>query len=353
MNERQKQWLYRLLMVLIFSLCLFMFLQIKTLWLPFYVMLKAILIPFLIAVFITYLLHPVVEKLHDSGLPRSLSILIIYLLFFGGIGLAFYKGIPIFLKQAKDLSENIPMVTASYQSWIDGIHDQTTKLPDDVHKRIEKLIHNAEKEIGNLLESLLTSFRVFFDYIVIFAVIPFLVFYMLKDIEELKKAIWYITPKKWRQEGKKFLHDVNESLGNYIRGQLFVCLLIALFATFALWVFHIKYPLILGLIIGVTNVIPYFGPIIGAIPAVLIAATISIQKVIIVMIIVFILQFLEGNILSPLIVGKSLHMHPIVIILALLAGGEMAGVLGLILAVPIVVILKVTLLHIAHFSRVH
>lgn len=113
-----------------------------------------------------------------------------------------------------------------------------------------------------------------------------------------------------------------------------------------------KYPLLLGFIIGVTNVIPYFGPIIGAIPAVIIAATLSGKMVIISLVIIFILQFLEGNILSPFIVGKSLHMHPLFIMFSLLAGGEIGGILGLILAVPILSISKVAILHAKdHFVR--
>ena len=110
-----------------------------------------------------------------------------------------------------------------------------------------------------------------------------------------------------------------------------------------------KYALILGIVIGVTNVIPYFGPIIGAVPAIIIAAAMGMKKVIWVAVIVFGLQFLEGNVLSPLIVGKSLHMHPLIIMLALLLGGEVGGVVGLILAVPLLVIIKVAILH----AKVH
>lgn len=350
-SEGQKKWLYRLLLILLTSLCVFMFFQLKDIWLPFFYMLKAIAIPFLIAVFITYLLHPIVEKLHASNLPRPISILIIYILFFGCVGFGLYKGVPTLIQQVKDLSENIPTVTASYQNWMDEIHDQTTNLPIDVHQRIEKLITNAEQQVGNTLERLLTSFRALFDYVLIFAVIPFLVFYMLKDYDEMKKAIWYLTPKRWRKDGRIFLQKIDESLGNYIRGQLLVCLTIACLASLSFWFFDIKYPLILGIIVGATNVIPYFGPVIGAIPAAIIAATMSMDKVIVVVIIVFALQFIEGNVLSPLIVGKSLHMHPVVIIFALLAGGEIGGIIGLIVAVPIVSILKVTILHIITHIR--
>ena len=124
-------------------------------------------------------------------------------------------------------------------------------------------------------------------------------------------------------------------------------------ATQALWFYHVPYALLLGVIIGVTNIIPYIGPIIGAVPAAIIAATISIKLVITIVIIIFVLQFLEGNVLSPLIVGKSLHIHPLFIMLALLLGGEFGGVLGLILAVPILAVVKISILHIRSYTLKH
>jgi predicted PurR-regulated permease PerM len=177
------------------------------------------------------------------------------------------------------------------------------------------------------------------------SIIPFIAFYMLKDIESIKKAAWYLTPKKWRTNGILLLREIDKSLGSYIRGQFLVCLLIGAISTLLFWLVKMKYPLLLGSIIGLTNVIPYFGPIIGLIPALIIAATISIKMVVYSLVIVAILQFLEGNVLSPLIVGKSLHMHPLLIMFALLAGGEIGGVIGLILAVPILAVLKVSLVH--------
>lgn len=157
----------------------------------------------------------------------------------------------------------------------------------------------------------------------------------------MKRAAWYLTPPSFRKRGHAFVKAVDESLGNYIRGQLLVCSLIGGAAAIVLWLFHIPYPLVLGMLIGATNVIPYFGPIIGAVPAVFIAFTISVKSVMIVLITVAVLQFLESNVLSPIIVGRSLHMHPVVIMLVLLAGGELFGLIGMILAVPTAAIIRV------------
>lgn len=316
-------------------------------------MFKAIFIPFLISGFITYLLHPVIEKLHRTGVPRSISILIIYFLFFGIIGYGFYRGVPVLVNQLRDLSENIPQFSSTYNKWMDSVHDQTNQWPDGIHERIDIMFQQTEEWLALTVDKLINSLRSIFDYLLLIATIPFLVFYMLKDYDQIKKAAWYITPRKWRNEAIRFLKDINRSLGNYIRGQLLICLITGSIAFLSLWFFKVKYPLILGLLIGITNIIPYFGPIIGAVPALIIAATMSAKTVIIVIMIILLLQFIEGNILGPLIVGRSLHMHEIIIMLALLAGGKIGGVVGLMLAVPIVVILREMIVHLVGLRRHH
>lgn len=299
----------------------------------------------MISAFITYLLHPIVEKLHESYLPRWLAILIIYLLFFGGVGIGLYKGIPAFTHQLRDLVENAPSLANQYRNWILLVQDQTSAWPDVVQERIDEGIIAAEDTLDDILSRVLDLLVAILNSAVVIAIIPFITFYMLKDINEIKKAIWYLTPRKWRASGLQFLKDVDKSLGGYIRGQLLVGVSIGTIAALLFWFVDMKYPLLLGFIVGTTNIIPYFGPIIALIPTIIIAATMSVKMVVTAIIIVAVLQFTEGNILSPLIVGKSLHMHPLMIMLALLAGGEIGGVLGLILAVPILAILKVSLVH--------
>ncbi len=321
------------------------FLKLAPLWKPIFDIFLIAFVPIFIAGFITYLLHPLVEGLHGRGIPRSIAILSIYLCFFGGIGFLLYKLIPLVVQQLMDLSKNLPYFTNTYRSWIEEIDFRTEHFPLGIHQRIEAGLNGLEQGIDRFISRLLLFMKELLNSIILFAIIPFIVFYMLKDFTIFKKAAWYITPRKWRKSGIALLKDIDESLGRYIRGQLFVCLVIGVCATIGLWLSGISYPLILGFIIGVTNIIPYFGPIIGAVPAVIIASTISFNMVIIVFLIILFLQFLEGNVLSPLIVGKSLHMHPVVIIIALLVGEHISGILGLILAVPIIAVLRVILYH--------
>jgi predicted PurR-regulated permease PerM len=352
LKESYTKWFLRFVILLLAFSSIYVFMKLQPIWYPITALLKTVFTPFFIAAFITYLLHPVVEKIHQNGIPRPLAILLIYIIFFGGIGYGIYKGVPVIIQQLKDLLENYPQFVRNYRNWVDTIHSQTSNWPDGLHERVEQGFIQIERWLEQVIENIAIGLTQIFDSILLFALIPFLVFYLLKDFNEVKKAVWYLTPTKWRKPGIRFLKDIDQSLGNYIRGQLFVCFVIGIAASIGLWISGMRYPLLLGSIIGITNIIPYFGPFIGAVPAVIIAATISFKMVLIVAGMIFILQFLEGNILSPLIVGKSLHMHPIVIMFALLFGGEAGGVLGLILAVPILAVLKVTILHAkAHFLK--
>lgn len=311
-----------------------------------------IIVPFVIAGFITYLLHPIVEKLHEKGLNRGLAILLIYCLFFGGVGYSLYKGIPAFIEQLKDLSESAPILAEQYRGWIKTIQEHTSEWPDGIQGKMNDGIDAFEKRLDTFLTVLVEFLLNFLNFALVIMIIPFIAFYMLKDFPVLKRAAWYLTPRNWRQQGIHFLRDVDESLGSYIRGQLLVCIIIGGASALVFWIFHLKYPLLLGIIIGVTDIIPYFGAILGAVPAVIIAATVSVKLVIITIATIVILQFLEGNILSPYIVGKTLHMHPLLIMLAITAGGEVGGIIGLLFAVPILVVLRVAISHaINHFSR--
>lgn len=344
MDIRMK-WYYRIGFLLLLLIVIFVFLKISFVWMPVVRMAAIIIIPFIIGGFITYLLHPIVERLHEKGLHRGFAIILIYFIFFGGIGAGLYKGIPAIIDQLKDLSESAPVFAEQYRDWINQLQAHTRAWPDGLQARMNDGIDTFERKMDSLLTVIVNMLLNLLNSALLMLLIPFIAFYMLKDFGLIKRAVWYMTPKKWRRKGTLFLKDVDKSLGSYIRGQLLVCVIIGSISALLFWVFHLKYPLLLGLIIGATNVIPYFGPIIGAVPAVIIAATTSVKLVIITLVIVFGLQFLEGNILSPYIVGKSLHMHPLVIMATLTAGGEIGGVLGLILAVPIMAVLKVGIIH--------
>lgn len=345
------EWLVRITIVVLLFLMIFLFIKIAPIWQPILHVAVTILIPFFVAALFTYLLHPLVEMLYRHHIPRPLAILLIYVLFFGGLGYGAFKGIPYLITQLRELREQIPTFIEYYHQGINAFYYQTSDLPEKVHDHFRGLLHEGETYLNQTLQKIIDLLKGLVRSIVLILMIPVLVFYFLNDFSLIQRATAFVVPNKWHDPGKKMLQDVDESLGHYIRGQFLVCLFLAAMASVVFWIMKLPYFVLLGMIIGITDVIPYFGPIIGAIPALLMAATISWKMVIFVAVFILILQFIEGNLLSPFIVGKSLHMHPIFIIFAIFLGGEVAGLLGLLLAVPFFAVARVVYIHVRSYLR--
>lgn len=352
-HTKALQLIIRLGVLLLLFLSIFVFYKLKPIWAPVLDLFMTILSPFIVAGFITYLLHPIIKRLHHAGIPRSLAIMMIYLLFFGGIGFVLYKGVPVLLSQLKELAVHLPGFIELYRDLTRQLYENTANFPEGLHDKFDQGLAEVEQKLDTLISGTLNMTKGLVNSLILFAIIPIIVFYMLKDYKLMKKSIWYITPAKWRKPLIRFWKDIDKTLGNYIRGQLLVCAIIGFLAAVGFWIAGIPYPLILGLIVGVTNIIPYFGPFFGMVPAAIIAFTVSLKSVLIVIGLIAVLQFLEGNVLGPLVVGKSLHMHPVFIMFALLLGGELAGVTGLILAVPLFAVLKTALLHVRAYYVKH
>ncbi|CQR46931.1 AI-2 transport protein TqsA [Paraliobacillus sp. PM-2] len=342
-----KRMIRKWLSIFIVGIVILLFIYLLHLLFPFYrqlltVMIK-ILTPFLIAAFIAYLLHPLIEKIHQYHVPRSIVIIGIYILFFGGIIVACYHAFPALVKQMKDLQQSLPNFFDTYRSTIYQLYEKTAFLPESFHDQMDMFFNHLETSIENWVANILKQVTRIMDIFMVIAVIPVLVFYMLKDFHLIKSSLIKLFPRKYQPKVKQLWPAVDQGLGSYIRGQLIVCFFVGLTSYLILLLIKMKYPLVLAIIMAVTNIIPYFGPIIGALPAIIIAFTISTKQVIYVALGVVFIQIIEGNLLSPYIVGKSVHLHPILIILILLVGGEIAGIIGMIVAIPLATVVKVVI----------
>ncbi|MDQ0254279.1 putative PurR-regulated permease PerM [Evansella vedderi] len=351
MENRLLYWIMRLGFVLLVGLVLFMFVQLLTYISPLFKLAGRIALPFILAGIIAYLLHPIVERLEKNNVPRPLSILLIYSAFIVMFVWIIFKGTPYIIQEGQDLLEQLPKMAETYRNFANTVHEQTEVLPSTFQERADGWLESVEAFIAESILQVGVFLRELVDWMLLLIVIPFIVFYLLKDINLVKKVCWYLTPERFRSEGLNLIKEVDHSLGNYIRGQLLVCAVVGLLAYIGFLIINMPYALLLAVFIGLTNIIPYFGPIIGVIPVIFIALTESLHLVILGLIVNFIVQIIEGNLLAPIIVGKTLHMHPVLIIFALIVGGEMAGVIGLIISVPILTILRVIFLHVRRLVR--
>lgn len=335
------RWIYKIVLILLLLLCILVGMKLKPIWFPIVEGFKIICIPILISYFIAFLLHPLIERVHKKGIPRTVAILIIYFIFFGSIIYSTYKYYPIIIQQLEEIGNQSPTFMHMYDEWNSDIESTAEKMPEVVHSRIDMFMVNTQKKLSALANSVMETIQSIVTKGAILITIPFLVFYFLKDYKLFQSYFWKLIPNNWHDETKRILEEVNHSLGGYIKGQFLVCFILFLISTVIFWFIDLRYPILLGLFIGITDVIPYFGPVIGAIPAIFFAATISVNKAIVTLCIILLLQFVESNILGPFIVGRTIRIHPVFIMLSLFIGGMIGGFYGVLLAVPSLIVIKV------------
>ncbi|MFD1065346.1 AI-2E family transporter [Oceanobacillus locisalsi] len=336
-----KQILY-FLVIAILSFILLYFLAItKPFYAAFFSFIGKLLLPFLIAGMIAFLLHPFIEWMHRYRIHRGVAVLVIYLFFFGGAGYAIYRAYPLIVEQIKEVSQNFPEFISLYQNGLNKVYTSTSFLPETVHDRLDMFIQSLEDTMNNLSGSVIGGFNDMMDAIILLTVIPVLVFYFLKDYPFIKSFLFRFVPATYRDETGNICKEISKGLGGYIRGQFIISAVVGAISTLCWMWLDLPYALLLGIILAIVNIIPYFGPIIGAVPAVTVAYMIQPEKALFVILIIFVIQLIESNLLSPYIMGKTVKIHPIGIIFALLLGGQLAGVIGMIISVPVFTMLKV------------
>lgn len=299
-----------------------------------------LLLPFVIAGFFAYLLYPIVVQLERWHIQKSFALFFIYLLFFVGLFFVGSRGLPVLYNELQDLSIYLPELIDVYEQLIYSLHASTAFLPEAVHEQIDELIIDVEIALEQQLENILHHFLHAFDYLFTVILIPVILFYLLKDYERLKQYMLSVIPNKYRKRTLTFLNAFHIGLGNYLRGQLIVSSLVFTFTYIVYHFLGLRYAFALSLFTGLMNIIPYFGPIIGMIPAVLIAFASSFKLVIFVIVTIIAIQIIEGVFLSPYVMGKSVRLHPLVIIFVLICSAKIGGFFVMIIAIPFVTIAR-------------
>lgn len=302
-------------------------------------MLRELLYIILVALLISYTLKPFQVKIMNMGVNESTSALIIIgtivLILIGGILLA----IPYFLKQNLGIKNAVNDI----QNLFDNIYFSLKPVKNtgalyiftnNLYYKIHNVIVGTCGKICNLAMNLSSMF--------IYAVIiPIIVYYFLADGKCIMHNLLNIFPVNRRSIAREISCHVDKILGRYIVSQLILSFIVGIATLIILILFKVDFPFILAFINGFFNIIPYFGPVFGAIPAIFVAFINSPKVAVEVTIVLYILQQFEGNILSPKITGDSISMHPLTVIFLLLIGDNMAGILGMVIAVPLGAVIKI------------
>lgn len=306
----------------------------------------AVISPIFIGFIIAWLFDPLVEWLQSKKIPRIIGCIIVYLLIFGGLFLLLYLIVPTFIDQIKDFVGTVPDLIKDFKDIVDaffkslsiksGVNALTIK--NEIYLAIEKFSLTLTTSIPN---ALLNAGQSLIGGIISFALGLMIGFYMLYDFNKLNVHIESVLPKKWRKTYKELGERLNSSLRNYIQGLLLVMLLVFITQAIGLTLAGLKAPLIFALFCALTDVIPYFGPYIGAIPAVIVGFAVSPITGICSIVAILVVQLLENNFYQPLIMGHTMKLHPVTIMLGLLIFQHFFGIIGMIVATPMIAAGKV------------
>lgn len=328
----------------------FLLLQMKYIFSPIGVIISTLFLPILVSGFLFYMFNPLVLFLEKRKVPRLLSVILIFIAFIAIVALAVIQIGPILTDQIAELAKALPGYWSDFEKWLSGItknpplndldiKDELEKANISVPQIMNSVLNGVSAGIG-AIASFLTSF------VMILVTVPFILLYMFKDGHRFMDSVEKFFPKVIRPDAKKIIQEMNKTLSSYISSQALDCLFVGIFTFIGYLIIGQPYGLLFALIAGVTNIIPYLGPVIGAAPAVIVALFTSPFQALLVIIVVVIVQQIDGNVLQPLIMGRSLKIHPLTIIVILLVAGNLAGLLGMVLGVPLYAVVKTVIVNI-------
>ena len=318
---------------------------------PIVVLVQTLFAPIILAGVLFYLFRPLV-KILNRKLPRGVSILVLYL-----SAIAVFTNLIIFLgpeiqRQFNNLVDNMPYFISEIRLWAFSLqqYEFIANLQNSDLFSIEELTTKfasyANEFVSALGTNLASFISVITNIVMVIILIPFILFYMLYEGEKAPNQVLRLLPKKHQDDGKRILGDMDNALSSYIQGQIIVSAFVGVMCYIGYLIIGLEYPLILAIIAMFTNVIPFVGPWIGLVPAVVVGFFFhSPFMALLVIIVVTVVQQIESNLVSPRIHGKKLSIHPLTIILLILVAGNFAGLLGLILAVPTYAVGKVIVSH--------
>lgn len=310
---------------------------------------RAILGPFFLAFILAYLLNPLVVTLERRRLSRKMAILMVFSFIIAIMLTVIFLMLPNLYNELSKLAVILPHVIQTFTTWSEGLREQfkATGLPNHIVLVLDQHIGEQQILFANRLNIFLDNVPQVLSTITLYILSPVIAVYILADWKGLGNRFFRVIPQRWRMEWQRLWQDINHVIRQFVRGDLVIAVIVGILIGVGVKLVGMKdYALLIGLLCGVLDVIPYFGPVIAAVPSVILALTQSPAMAVKVALIIFFAQQLEGNVIAPKLMGESVGLHPLWVVFALLAGGELAGIWGLLLAVPVAAVIKVVFNHI-------
>ncbi len=312
---------------------------------------RVIFPPLLIAATIVFLLNPVVHRLAERGVPRPAAAGLTYLGVVVVGGLAVLALTPLVGGQVDQLRDDFPEIRQRVEDWVDDrardseVGDWPVKLPD-YDKLIDEL-SPPERDVRDQITRLREFGSTVLHITLIVVLSPIIAFYLLIDLPHTHSVIQSLIPPNMRDEVNLVGRKLSRALGSYFRGQLAVALMVGVLCSIGLSIIGLKFAFVVGMIAGLFNIVPLIGPWIGGVPGVIIALTTgSVFKALLVVGVMAGVQQIDNHFITPQVMQRAVALHPSAVMLALLAGGTMAGFVGLLLAVPVTAALRIVGSHV-------
>nr|WP_321510649.1 AI-2E family transporter [uncultured Celeribacter sp.] len=297
-----------------------------------------VILPFVLSMAVAYMLDPVADRLEDWGLNRVAATLVITVVAAVLFVLMVLLVIPTLVKQATDLVNTAPQLFDDLQAFLIGKFPTILDQDSQLHQTLLQIGETIKSKGGALLSGALSSAMSVFNVLMLLVLVPVITFYLLMDWDRMVAEIDKLLPRDHAPVIRKLASDIDRTLASFIRGQGTVCLILGTFYAASLMLVGLKFGLVAGAVAGALTFIPYVGAIVGGILSIglalfqfwgewyWIAAVVGIFAI---------GQFVEGNILTPNLVGSSVGLHPVWLIFALSAFGTMFGFVGMLVAVPV------------------
>jgi predicted PurR-regulated permease PerM len=303
--------------------------------------LSPILAPFLLGAILAYICDPMVDSLERKRVPRTLAVVLVMLLLFALLVLLTLILVPLFYKEVKLLSERLPgylgQLNAHLGPWLKRQFGAEVQIDAASLRQLVTDSLQGTEGIGlKLLQSLKIGGLTVIGYVVNLVLVPVVLFYLLRDWKELVARLDRLVPRRWHEKTREIVKETDAVLAEFLRGQISVILVMSAFYTVGLWLAGLEFFLPVGIITGVLVFVPYIGMLTGLVLATLAALMQfgATSGLIWVGVVFAAGQALEGMAVTPLLVGQRIGLHPVAVIFALLAFGQIFGFFGVLLALP-------------------
>lgn len=302
-----------------------------------------VLVPFIVSFVLAFILQPLVVFFQKYLKKRSLAVTVVLVILLAIIIFLLKTTIPYSIKEIKLLIKNFPDILEELEVMVNKFANKFDFLPIDYQPTFENINNFLSQYISKISSLPQIVFNKFLSYISVVVIIPMLLIYLLLDYEKILCNIREFLTKREKINFRNYLGELNQKMSSYFRATFLVMLILIIVCSSCFLIIDLSYPLFFACIIAITNIIPYVGPYIGGAFPVIFALLSSPKKAVVVLIIVFIVQLIESNFLTPYIQSKKTDNHPLLVILFLLIFEKLFGIIGMLIAIPILTIIKTTL----------